>query len=74
MYSILLLSLMARCLETDRCVYMVHDCFHVNCSDCVGVCGNVCCVACIVLSLGVVNYIGWLCRGCDGMLCFLSEL
>ena len=29
----------------NRCMYMAHACFYVCCSDCVGVCGNVCCVA-----------------------------
>ena len=29
----------------NRCMYMAHICFYVWCSDCVGVCGNVCCVA-----------------------------
>ena len=28
--------------------YMAHVCFYVCCSDCVGVRGNVCCVAAIV--------------------------
>ena len=28
--------------------YMVHVCFYVCCSDCVVVCGNVCCVAAVV--------------------------
>ena len=32
----------------NRCMYMVHFCFYVCCSDCVGVCGNVCCVAAVV--------------------------
>ena len=27
---------------------MAHVCFYVCCSDCVGVCGNVCCVAAVV--------------------------
>ena len=37
--SILLLPLVARCLETmDN---MAHVCFYVCCSDCVGVCGDV---------------------------------
>ena len=40
--SILLLSLVARRLET------IDVCFYVCCCDCVGVCGNVCCVAAIV--------------------------
>ena len=39
--SILLLSLVARCM------YMAHVCFYVCCSDC-GVCGNICCVAAVV--------------------------
>ena len=50
--SILLLPLVARCLETIDvciwCMYMVHVGFYVCCSDCVGVCGNVCCVAAVV--------------------------
>ena len=29
----------------SRCVYITHVCFYVRCSDCVGVCGNVCCEA-----------------------------
>ena len=32
----------------NRCVYMTHVCFNVCCSDCVGVWGNVCCVAYVV--------------------------
>ena len=28
----------------NRCIYMAHVCFYVCCSDCLGVCGNVCCV------------------------------
>ena len=31
----------------DICMYMAHVCFYVCCSDCVGVCGNVCCVAAV---------------------------
>ena len=39
---------------------MAHVCFYVCCSDCVGVCGNICCVAAVVknsgfLSLGVLG-------------------
>ena len=39
---------------------------------CVGVCGNVCCVAAVVknsvfFSLGVLKYVVCLCRGCDVM-------
>ena len=41
---------------------MAHVCFYVCCSDCVGVCGNICCVAAILkysgfLSLGVLKYV-----------------
>ena len=32
----------------NRCMYIAHVCFYVCCSDCVGVCGNVCCVVAIV--------------------------
>ena len=50
--SILLLPLVARCLETiDVCIWR-HVCFYVCCSDCVGVCGNVCCVAAVVKDSG----------------------
>ena len=55
----------------NRCVYMAHVCFYICCSDCVGVCGNVCFVAVVVknsvfFSLGVLKYVVCLCRGCDG--------
>ena len=55
----------------NRCMYMAHVCFYVCCSDCVGVCGNVCCVAVVVknsvfLSLGVLKYDVCLCSGCNG--------
>ena len=45
--SILLLSLVARCLETiDVCIWrMFVLCL---CGDCVGVCGNVCCLAAVL--------------------------
>ena len=47
--SISLLPLVARYLGTiDVCMYMAHVCFYVCCSDCVWVCGNVCCVAAVV--------------------------
>ena len=41
---------------------MAHVCFYVCCSDSVGVCGNVCCVAAVVkhsgvLSFGVLKYV-----------------
>ena len=37
-----------------------------------GVCGNVCCVAAVVKNsgLGVLKYIVYLCRGCDGYCVF----
>ena len=45
--SILLLPLVARCLETiDVCIWRIS--VFACCSDCVGVCGNVCCVAAVV--------------------------
>ena len=45
--------------------------FYVCCSDCMGVCGNVCCVSTVVedseiLSPGVMQYAVCLCRACDG--------
>ena len=46
--SIVLLPLVARCLVTIDVTYMAIVCFYVCCSDCVGVCGNVCCVAAVV--------------------------
>ena len=57
-------------------MYMAHVYFYVCFSDCVGVCGNGCYVAAVVinsgfLSLGVLNYVVCLCllcSGCDG--CF----
>ena len=45
--SILLLPLVARCLETMCVCIWRMDCFYVCCSDCVGVCGNVCCIAAV---------------------------
>ena len=46
--SILLLPLVARCLDT------IYVCIlYVCCSDCVGVCENVCCVAAVVKDSGV---------------------
>ena len=32
----------------NRCIYVAYVCFYVWRSDCVGVCGNVCCVADVV--------------------------
>ena len=72
MRSILLLPLMARCLETiDVCIWHML----VFMSVVVGVCGNVCCVAAVVkksvfYSLGVLKYVVCLCRGCDGCCVF----
>ena len=45
---ILLLPLVTRFLETiDVCIWRI-VCFYLCCSDCVGVCGNICCVAGVV--------------------------
>ena len=45
--NILLLPLVARCLDTiDVCIWRMFI-IYVCCSDCVGVCGNVCCVAAV---------------------------
>ena len=56
--------------KDNICMYMAHVCFYVCCSDRVGVCRNVCCVAAVVkdlfLSLGVLKYVVCLCKGCDG--------
>ena len=60
MRSILLLSLVARCLETmDICILSMLVFMSVVVT--LGLCGNVCCVAAIVkdsgfLSLGVLKY------------------
>ena len=39
----------------NRCMYMTHVCFCVCCSDSVGVCGNVCCVAAVVKNFGFLE-------------------
>ena len=57
-------------------MYMAHACFYVCCSDCVWVCGNVCCVAAVVkdsggLNLGVLKYVVCLCNECDGCCVFV---
>ena len=71
MHSILLLPLVARCLET---IYVYIWCMFVFMSVVVtvgggGVCGNVCCVAGIVkyslFCLGALKYVVCLCKGCD---------
>ena len=51
----------------NRYVYMAHVGFYVCCSDCVGFCGNVCCVSAVVknsvfFSIGVLKYVVCLCR------------
>ena len=51
-------------------MHMAHVCFYVCCSECVVVCGNVCCVAAVVkdsggFRLGVLKYVVCLCKGCD---------
>ena len=51
-------------------MYMAHVSFYVCCSDCVEVCGNVCCVASVVKDSGVLKYVLCLCRGCDGCCVF----
>ena len=52
MRSILLLPLVARCLETiDVCIWRMFVFMSVE-VDCVGVCGNVCCVAAVVKNSG----------------------
>ena len=46
--SILSLPLVARCIETiGVCIWDMFV-FNVCCSDCMWVCGNVCCVAAVV--------------------------
>ena len=58
----------------NRCMYMAHASIYICCGDCVGVCGNICCVAAVVkdsvFSLGVLKYIVCLCNGCDGCCVF----
>ena len=70
MRSILLLPLVARCLESiDVCIWRMFV-FMSVCNDCVGVCGNVllCSIRCkdSVLAL---KYVVCLCKECDGC-CF----
>ena len=72
MRSILLLPLVARCIETiDVCIWRLFD---PRCSDCVWVCRHVCCVVGVVkdsvFSLGVMKYVLCLCKGCDGCCVF----
>ena len=72
--SILLLPLVARCLETiDVCIWRMFVSMSVV-VYCVWVCGNVCCVAAViknsVFSLGVLKYVVCLCSGGDGCCVF----
>ena len=57
----------------NRCMYIARVVF-ISCSDCVVVCGNVCCVVAIVKDivfiLGVLKYAVCLCKGCDGCCVF----
>ena len=47
--SILILPLLARCPDTiDICIWSAHIGFYVCSIDCVGVCGNICCVSAVV--------------------------
>ena len=41
--------------KDNRYMYMAHVCFYVWCSDGVGVCGNVCCVAAVVKNIFFFN-------------------
>ena len=51
--TILLLPLVDRCLKTiDASIWRMY--FHVCCSDCAEVCGDVCCVAAVVEDSGFV--------------------
>ena len=67
------------CARDHRCVYMEHVYFYVRCSDCVEVCGDVCCVVGVakdrVFNLGMVMYVVSLCRRCEGwvFLCLNCE-
>ena len=64
--NILLLSLVTSMHRDNRCMYMAHVCFYVCSSDCVGVCGNICCVAAVVkdsfFCFGVLKYVVYLCK------------
>ena len=39
----------------NRCIYVAHVCFYVCCSDCLGICGNVCCIAAVVKNSGFLD-------------------
>ena len=58
-HTILLLPFLVRCIETID-VYIYGTCLcYVCCSNCVWVCGNVCCVVVVVKDsvFGVLNYV-----------------
>ena len=63
----------------NRCMSMAHVCFYVCCSGCVGVCGNMCCIAAVVedsgFSIGMLKYVVCLCKKCDGccILCLYCD-
>ena len=75
-HSILILSLVTRYLKTIN--LYIWRMFYVCCSDCVGVCGNVGCVAAVVKDSGFLALECWsmlyisvyLCKGCDGCCVF----
>ena len=54
--------------RNNICMYIAHVCFYVYFNDCVGVCGNVGCVAAVVqhcvFCLEVLKYICGLCASC----------
>ena len=74
--SILLLPLVARCLETIYvCIWRMFVFMSVVVTVWGSVGMNVCCVAAVVknsvfFSLGVLKYVVCLCRGCDGCCVF----
>ena len=57
-----------------RCAQYVYGGLLFLCSDCVGVCGNVCCVAAVVqnsvFSIGVLKYV--MCLYCEAWSCMGS--
>ena len=69
--SILLLPLGARCLETiDVCIWRMF--VYVCCSDCVGVCVNVCCVAAVVKNSKRCDGCCVFCLSCEAWSCMYS--
>ena len=47
-WSVLVLPLVTGYIETIDVCILAQVCFYLCCSDCVGVCGIVCCVAAVV--------------------------